>query len=128
MFGTLVCLWSTADPLQRAIVSLLKTSGVKNVGDDIEVHYDSKPGEVFLSCGSEAFARLREAVLVEAQVAEVVDSPVTNVRLIEIVAAPSLRPPKRWHDRLALLGCGLAGFVIMFVFIAGIGTIVSWFR
>ena len=45
---------------------------------------------------------------------------------IERVLLP--RPLAQWQDRLALLGCGVVGFVLLFVFVIGIGTIAGWVR
>jgi len=73
------------------------------------------------------FARLRAAVLTEAHVSEAIDGPISNIRLFEIQEG-SYQTPKQWHDRLALLGCAFVGFVIMFVLVAGVWTIIGWFE
>lgn len=36
--------------------------------------------------------------------------------------------PARLQDRLALLGCGIVAFVVLFVLVAGITFIAKWFR
>ena len=37
------------------------------------------------------------------------------------------KPQGGWRDRVALLGCGLVGFVLMFIFIMGIWFIITKF-
>ena len=40
----------------------------------------------------------------------------------------SVRPSARWRDRLGLLGCGVVGFVVLFVLAVGVQTIAGWMR
>jgi hypothetical protein len=40
----------------------------------------------------------------------------------------NMKPTRDMWDRVALVGCGVVGFVLLFVFIAGIMFIVTWFR
>jgi hypothetical protein len=95
------------------------------VADDIEVHYDPSRGNLFLACGAEAFARLRDSVIAEARVPEVVNGSLDAVRLIEVTMVPAYTP-SRFRDRAALLGCGLVGFVVLFPFVVGVTTIIGW--
>lgn len=39
----------------------------------------------------------------------------------------AVKPQSGWRDRVALLGCGLVGFVLMFIFIMGIWFIATKF-
>ena len=94
------------------------------VSDDIEVHLNPDDGQVTLTCGTEAFARVWAAVVAEA--GPIGAPPAVRVVLIEQVLLP--RPLAQWQDRLALLGCGVVGFVLLFVFVIGIGTIAGWVR
>ena len=97
------------------------------VSDDIEVHLNPDDGQVTLTCGTEAFARVWAAVVAEAGPIDGAP-PAVRVVLIERVLLPR---PARWRsgqDRLALLGCGVVGFVLLFVFVIGIGTIAGWVR
>ncbi len=94
------------------------------VSDDIEVHCYPDNGQVTLTCGTEAFARVWAAVVAEA--GPIGAPPAVRVVLIEKVLLP--RPLAQWQDRLALLGCGVVGFVLLFVFVIGIGTIAGWVR
>jgi len=94
------------------------------VSNDIEVHLNPDAGQVTLTCGTEAFARVRAAVVAEA--GPIGAPPAVRVVLIEQVLLP--RPLAQWQDRLALLGCGVVGFVLLFVFVIGIGTIAGWVR
>ncbi len=97
------------------------------VSDDIEVHLNPDDGQVTLTCGTEAFARVWAAVVAEAGPIDGAP-PAVRVVLIERVLLPR---PARWRsgqDPLALLGCGVVGFVLLFVFVIGIGTIAGWVR
>ncbi|MCY2970506.1 MAG: hypothetical protein NTZ30_07545 [Planctomycetota bacterium] len=94
------------------------------VSDDIEVHCYPDDGQGTLTCGTEAFARVWAAVVAEA--GPIGAPPAVRVVLIERVLLP--RPLAQWQDRLALLGCGVVGFVLLFVFVIGIGTIAGWVR
>jgi len=99
----------------------MKCDGVSN---DIEVHFYPDYGQVTLTCGTKAFARVWAAVVAEAGPIDA--PPAVRVVLIERVLLP--RPLAQWQDRLALLGCGVVGFVLLFVFVIGIGTIAGWVR
>jgi hypothetical protein len=35
--------------------------------------------------------------------------------------------PSVWRDKLALCGCAVIGFLLLFVFVAGITQIINWF-
>ena len=94
------------------------------VSDDIEVHLNPDHGQVTLTCGTEAFARVWAAVVAEA--GPIGAPPAVRVVLIEKVLLP--RPLAQWQDRPGLLGCGVVGFVLLFVFVIGIGTIAGWVR
>jgi hypothetical protein len=95
------------------------------VSDDIEVHFHPHPGQVTLTCGDEAFARLWELV---ADAAGPIDGAPASVRVVLIERVPPAPPRTRWRDRLGLLGCGVVGFVILFVLVTGVGTIAGWVR
>lgn len=90
--------------------------------EGIEVHFEPKRGYLELSCGSEAFARLRDA-LVEASEFEV---PIDGIRLIVVEEIPRIQPAGRLRDRLALVGCGILATAVVFVFAVGVATIASW--
>lgn len=99
------------------------------MADDIEVHYDANNRELMLSCGSQAFARVRNAVIAASDVGElaiegVPDDVVTIV--IEQPHEPPIKSHTRLRDRMALLGCGLVAFGIMSVLAIGVATIVRW--
>jgi hypothetical protein len=66
------------------------------MGDSIEVHFDPRRGELTLTCGDEAFARVRNAVIAEAAVAELIEGRLAAVQRIEIeVWPPAPSPPGR---------------------------------
>lgn len=97
--------------------------------DDIEIHYDPSRGELSLSCGEEAFVRLRDAVVAAADLGRAdIEGVPAGVRAIVVDQALRPKSATRFRDGLALLGCGLVGFVVLFVLAIGIGTIVGWVR
>ena len=99
------------------------------MADDIEVHYDPRRGELSLSCGDKAFARVREAVISAADLgAAPIDGVPAGVRVIVVGEVRPAKPTGRLRDRLALLGCGLVGFAVLFVLVIGLGTIAGWVR
>lgn len=95
------------------------------MADDIEFHVYPQQGQVTLTCGDEAFARLWRMIADEA--GPIPGTPPT-VRVILVEKVSPQRPAKSWPDRLALLGCGLLGFLILFVLAVGVGTIAGWVR
>ena len=97
------------------------------MADGIEVHYNPDYGQLFLKCESDAFARLSDLLIAESGAAdEVVNGQLASVQLIDHSAVSQATPT--WiRDRLALLGCSLAGLVIMFPFVIGVMTIIGWF-
>jgi hypothetical protein len=96
------------------------------VSDDIEVHYNPRRGDLSLSCGQEAFARLRDAVVAEAGIAVVIAEQPGAVKRIDIQAEPPAAVPVRLRDRIALLGCTVIVLAIVFVMAVGVATIVRW--
>jgi hypothetical protein len=99
------------------------------VTDDIEVHFDPGRGELSLSCGDEAFTRVRDAVVAAADLGDAAINGVpAGVRAIVVDRVPPPRSPARLRDRLALLGCGVVGFAVLFVLVVGLGTIAGWVR
>jgi hypothetical protein len=99
------------------------------MADNIDVHFEPPTGRLFLSCGDEAFARIRDAVCAEAAVGRIVAESSVPVRYIEIEAVPPdgerIGPVR---SALFLLGCALVVCAMLFVFITGLSAIVSWFR
>jgi hypothetical protein len=98
------------------------------VANDIEVHFDPVRGYLSLSCGCEAFVRLRDAVCAEGAVQDIVRASGAEVREIEIALVPAVTERVgRLRSGLFLLGCSLAGFAVVFVFVTGVVTIARWF-
>lgn len=103
--------------------------GMSIVADDIDMHFDSRRGELSLSCSPEAFARVRDAVAAAADLnTTAIDGVPAAVRFIVVREVQPIKPRARFGDRLALVGCGVVTFVILFVLIVGLGTIVGWLR
>jgi hypothetical protein len=98
------------------------------VENNIETRYDPRRGQLFLWCGDQAFARLRDAVISETGVAQAIRGPATGVLFIEISVARAAHPPSRLRDRVTLLGCALVSFLLLFIFFAGVATIVGWLK
>jgi hypothetical protein len=97
------------------------------VTDDIEVRFDD--GHLTLSCGEDAFARLRAAVIAQSDAAASLEGGSDAVRYIVVrpMVVPIESSTSR-YDRVALLGCGLVGFAILFLLLVGAGTLAGWKR
>jgi hypothetical protein len=93
------------------------------VAGSIEIHYDPARGALSLSCGEEAFVPIRDAVIAEGRVAEVLGAPPGDLQLIMMTVAPATKP--RSHEGLALLGCALISLVLISVFSVGVATILG---
>ncbi len=98
------------------------------MADEIEVHIDPDRGVLSLDCGEDAFVRLRDLLISEANLDETVHGLVDRIHLVEIQSAPRTKPSRRWGDRFAVLTCGLVAFVFCFVFAAGVFAIIGWFH
>lgn len=98
------------------------------MADDIEIHYDSQRGDLTLTCGDEAFARLRDIVVAEAQLTGMLEVEGGEVQRIEIEVWPPTRTTSRSVDSTALLVWGLLGFAVLFIAIVGLVTIAGWFK
>ena len=96
--------------------------------DDIEVHFSPERGELSLSGGSEAFARLQKLVVADSNVADIVNESPKELRLIVIGRVTGIRTSSRVLDRLFLWGCGLVSLVFLAVVVVGLGTIIGWIR
>jgi len=98
------------------------------VADDIQVHYYPERGELFLSCDTEAFSRLCDLVVAASGVAD--DLGNNKPRYVQFVdASIGISPSASWiRDRLALFGCSFVGFLVMFVFVIGVMSIIGWFQ
>jgi hypothetical protein len=98
------------------------------VSNDIAVNYHPRQGLLQLSCGNEAFARLRDVIIAEAWAAEVIETQPGAVKRIMIEEVSSGRPSTRFPDGVALLCCALFVLAFMFVLAIGVATIASWVR
>jgi hypothetical protein len=99
------------------------------MADDIEVHFDPRDGRLWLICGDEAFTRVLNAALNEANIAEFEIEWVPDaVQSLEVYKSPSPQPPAGMSDRVMLVGCGLIGFVILFLMVIGVGALAGWIR
>ncbi len=98
----------------------------RRVPGDIEIHRTN--AELCISCGDETFARLRNAVIKEACLAEETSGPFADLWQITIAKRQPHVQPSRLRDRIGLLGCAIVGFAILFVFVAGVAAIAGWFR
>jgi len=98
------------------------------VGTDIEVHHEPGRGQVYLRCAPETFTRLRDLLLAEAGVADTGGRLANRMVIVEILASPVAPPPMRRRDKWPLLGCGVVGCAVLFVFATGVATIAGWVR
>jgi hypothetical protein len=82
-------------------------------------------GELMLICNRESFQRLRDLVLAAAGCTSAIEDLNALVVIERRVGAPK---PSRFRYLVGLIGCGIAGFVVLFVLIAGVRAIVGWMR
>lgn len=93
--------------------------------ESTEVRFHLDQGLVKLTCGDVAFDRLCVMIM---DTAGPIDGATVAVRCIQIERVPPPPPPFRWWHPLPMLGCAVVGFVILFVLVAGIGTLAGWVR
>jgi hypothetical protein len=101
------------------------------MSDDVEVHFDERFGSLRLNCSGETFARVLNAVLSEANIqAFELDGVFDAVESLEVYQSPpaTSSPPTGVWDRVILIGCGMVGFVILFLLVIGLGTLAGWVR
>jgi hypothetical protein len=98
------------------------------VADDIQAHFHPKRGALLLACRDDAFVRLRDAIVEEAGLSGTIEGVPDNVHEIQIAKVQLIPSPAGLRDKLALVGCALIGFAVLFVLVAGIATIAGWFR
>jgi hypothetical protein len=96
------------------------------VKEGTEVHYVPSGGYLYLAFRKDEFARIRDLLIAEAEVAQFVNEQPELVYSIEITVIPEKKPSFRMRDRIALLGCGLIGCIAIFVWIVGVTTIMRW--
>jgi hypothetical protein len=83
-------------------------------------------GTMLVSCDSGKFASIRQVICDEVGHSESVDE-VTEICVTD--TSRWKRPEVRGrYDRLALVGCAVVSFLLIFVFIAGITKVIEMFR
>ena len=85
-------------------------------------------GSLTLSCGDEAFARIRSAVVEAAGEGVRIEGQPDEVRVIPVAKIPPPRPPARFRDKLPMVGCALVGLAFLFVLVVGVRAIAGWAR
>ncbi len=95
---------------------------MENESQDIKIRSYPERGQVIVTCGAESFARIWAAVAAELGPIEG-GPPVVRAIMLEKQLPPRQDP---WFAPFALLGCGLIGFVILFVMYVGVQTIAGW--
>jgi hypothetical protein len=91
----------------------------------IEICPGPARGELTLICNRESFLRLRDLVLPAAGCTIAVED--LNA-LVVIERRVDTLPPNRFRYLVGLIGCGLVGFVVLFVLTAGAWAIVGLMR
>ena len=85
-----------------------------------------KNGTMLVSCDSSEFASIRQVICDEVGHSESVDEVTeTCVRDTSLWKRPEVHAR---YDRLALVGCAVVSFLLIFVFIAGITKVIEMFR
>lgn len=86
-------------------------------------------GTLIFDCMPSAFDNLAQELLEKVDIPDQYQFDQSKLKYINIRSNQSQDPiQSRWQDRVALLGCAMIGFVLMFVFVAGIQQITGWFR
>lgn len=97
----------------------------------IEVHFDPNGGHLMLGCEADAFERFRDFTAQEAALGSLYVE-VGRITAIEIVdvsrRSDQLSVNRDWRDRVALVGCALASFLMVFLLSAGVIQVIAWFR
>jgi len=91
--------------------------------DAIEVYHQR--ASVDLLCGKMAFARIRNLLLSEANLAEG-ELPTTGTIIIIEFGGTPIPPKSRLRERIAFVGCAFVLCLLLVVFGAGIQTIWRW--
>jgi hypothetical protein len=91
----------------------------------IEICPGPARGELMLICNRESFQRLRDLVFAAVGCTSAVDDLNAIVVIERRIDAPQ---PSRFRYLVGLTGCGIVGFVVLFVLIAGVHAIVGWMR
>ncbi|HEV2969860.1 MAG TPA: hypothetical protein VGY55_07715 [Pirellulales bacterium] len=85
-----------------------------------------KNGTMRVSCDSGRFASIRRAICDEIGQSESVDE-VTEICVTDTSRWKRSEVHGR-YERVALVGCAVASFLLIFVFIAGITKVIEMFR
>lgn len=95
--------------------------------DEIQVAWHPEFGSLYLNCSPESFALLATRIL--EQVPNASEIELREIKGIEIRDREARKPTKMEsrRDRIALLGCGVVGFVLLFIFILGLIEVISLF-
>lgn len=93
--------------------------------DDIEIHFDEKRGHLTLTCGDDAFARIREDVCAEAGIGEFPGLSPAGIRYIEIESV--VEAPQGGRGQvLVWVGCTMISGALLFVLSVGVATVFRW--
>ncbi|MHC5537458.1 hypothetical protein ACYOEI_04405 [Singulisphaera rosea] len=93
----------------------------------IEIHFEPRRDQLLLSCGEEEFARLRDLIVAESGIREIIGSPAAGVGHIEIESVPAVLADRRKARRdPGGLVIGLAIACAVPVFVVGLRTILLW--
>ena len=84
----------------------------------------SDPGFLRLECPQEAFFRLRDAVILEGRLSNVVTVPLEEINAILITEHQDRQParalPRTIRDRAVLVGCAVIVLVLAVPYVVGV--------
>ena len=88
--------------------------------EEVEVHFNEKRGLLSLSCGTDAFGRIRDFVVQDARLADLADKQIGEIEVFEVGSAPAQNGLRAWTSAI---GCVVAGGLIAVIFAVGLVSI-----
>lgn len=95
--------------------------------DEIQYTWHQEVGSLYLDCGLVEFQQFVQFIKEEFPHINEVDWQEVNTIAIWRKQESEPQPKKSWKDPVALIGCGLISFMLLFIFTMGIFEIASWF-
>ena len=86
----------------------------------VEVHFNETRGLLSLSCGTDAFGRIREFVVQDARLADLANKQIREIEVFDLSSAPA---QNGLRARASAIGCTMVGCLIAAVFGAGLVSI-----
>lgn len=94
--------------------------------EGIEVHHNAKKGELHLWCGVGSFAAIRDAVIAQVGIEDVIGESRADLRSLVIDQIPKRKLKPRPLAFLIAVSGALVAAILMFVFVVGVLAIAGW--